>query len=415
MKVTIIGGGIAGLATAYYLNKQGMSVVVIDRNQVEDGCSFGNMGYVSPSHFIPLATPGIVAQGLKWMLKSSSPFYIKPRLNLDLIRWGMQFWKSANATHVQQSIAPLNNLLQLTRELVTSDWKNDLADGFDLTEKGCWMLYKENKTAHHEAELAEKAAALGLKTRTCTAAEVQELEPQLQVDVTGGVLYYDDCHLHPGKLMRSLYSYLLKNGVKFWLNTNVNGFEINGDRIVSVQTDKGDIASDAWVIANGSWMGILSKKLGLKIPMQPGKGYSLSFDGMTKNLQHPAILVDHRTATTPLGEWLRIGGTMELSGHNDKVLPKRVQAVVDAVKLYFPGIKLPAANPESAWFGYRPVSPDGIPYIGSASQLRNCYFAGGHAMLGMSAAAGTGYLLAQVMTGRKPAFSLEAFAPERFR
>lgn len=392
-----------------------MDVVVIDRHQIEDGCSFGNMGYVSPSHFIPLATPGIVAQGLKWMLQSSSPFYIKPRLNLDLIKWGMHFWKSANANHVENSIQPLNNLLQLSRELVTSEWKSELADGFDLTEKGCWMLYKNEKTGHHEAELAAQADKLGLKTRICTPAEVQELEPQLQVDVSGGVLYHDDCHVHPGKLMRALYSHLLKKGVKFWLNTDVKGFEINNDRIVTVQTDKGDIASDAWVIANGSWMGILGKKLGLHIPMQPGKGYSLSFEGMKNNLQHPAILVDHRTATTPVGDWLRIGGTMELSGHSNNVLPKRVQAVIDAVKLYFPDIKLPSVEPASAWFGYRPVSPDGMPYIGQAKGLQNCYFAGGHAMLGISAASGTGYVLAQLMTGRQPEFSLDAFAPERFR
>lgn len=415
MKVSIIGGGVAGLATAYYLRKQGLDVVVIDRHQIVDGCSFGNMGYVSPSHFIPLATPGVVAQGLKWMLKSTSPFYIKPRLNMDLIRWGMQFWKSANANHVQNSIPHLNNLLQLTRELVKADWNQELADSFDLTEKGCWMLYKQEKTGHHEKELADRADKLGLKTKICRPAEVQELEPSLQVDVAGGVLYYDDAHVHPGKLMRSLYSWLLKNGVKFWLNTDVKGFEIKNDRIVTVQTDKGDIASDAWVIANGSWMGILSKKLGMNIPMQPGKGYSLSFEGVSKNLRHPAILVDHRTATTPIGDWLRIGGTMELSGHSDNVLPNRVKSICEAVKLYFPNIELPKVDPAQAWFGYRPVSPDGMPYIGAASKLQNCYFSGGHAMLGISAAAGTGYLLGQIITGQKPAFSLEAFSPERFR
>ena len=172
MKITVIGGGIAGLSCAYYLHKQGLDVVVVDRGQIEDGCSFGNMGYVSPSHFVPLATPGIVAQGLRWMLQPSSPFYIKPRLNLDLIRWGLQFWKTANARHVANSMGPLNDLLQLSRQLVTTDWKTDLADSFDLTEKGCWMLYKKEKTGDHEKELAEQAAEFGLKTRICSPAEV---------------------------------------------------------------------------------------------------------------------------------------------------------------------------------------------------------------------------------------------------
>ncbi len=415
MKVTVIGGGIAGLATAYYLHKQGLEVVVIEKNNIEDGCSFGNMGYVSPSHFVPLATPGVVAQGIKWMLRSSSPFYIKPRLNIDLIKWGMQFWKSSNATHVKNSIPHLDNLLKLSRELVTTDWKTDLEDCFDLTEKGCWMLYKQAKTGEHEKELADKAESLGLKTRICTASEVQELETSLEVDVAGGVLYYDDCHVHPGKLMRALYQYLLKNGVKFWLNTDVQRFEKTADKVTAAVTDKGVLYSDAWVIANGSWMGLLAKKLNMYIPMQPGKGYSMSFDNIEKNLQHPAILVDHRTATTPVKNWLRIGGTMELSGHSGNVLTPRVQAIVENVKLYFPKIQLPEVDPAKAWFGYRPVAPDGMPYIGQSTTFANCYFAGGHAMLGVSAAAGTGLVLAQQITGKETAFALNAFAPERFR
>lgn len=414
MKVTIIGAGVAGLATAYYLQKQGLEVVVVERQQLEDGCSFGNMGYVSPSHFVPLATPGIVAQGLRWMLKSSSPFYIKPRLNSDLLKWGLQFWKSANSKQVAASIPHLNNLLQLSRELVVGDWKTDLQDSFDLTEKGCWMLYKNARTGEHEKELADNAAQLSLKTRICSPAEVQELETELEVDVAGGVMYYDDCHLHPGRLMRSLYQYLLKKGVKFWLNTNVTDVAVKGDQIIHVETDKAQLFSDLWVIANGSWMGEISKKIGLKIPMQPGKGYSLSFDNIKKNLQHPAILVDHRTATTPIDRWLRVGGTMELSGHSRKVLPARVNAILDAVRLYFPHIDLPATDPEKAWYGYRPVSPDGMPYIGSADRLKNCYFAGGHAMLGMSAAAGTGFLIGQLVTKQPTAIPLQAFRPERF-
>lgn len=415
MKVTIIGGGIAGLASAYYLHKQGMEVVVLERNRMEDGCSYGNMGYVSPSHFIPLATPGIVAQGLKWMLRSSSPFYIKPRLNWDLIQWGMLFWKNANASQVQKSIPHLNNLLQLTRELVVNDWQKELPQSFDLVEKGCWMLYKQEKTRVHEAELAEQAEKLGLKARIYSPAEVQELEPEIETNVAGGVLYYDDCHVQPAKLMQALYQYLQSSGVKFWLNTEVKDFEIKGDRVVAARTDKGDLYSDSWVLANGSWLGLLGKKLGIRMPMQPGKGYSLSFDNMARNLQHPAILVDHRTATTPIDRWLRIGGTMELSGHNDQILPRRVQAIVDAVKLYFPDMALPTMSPEKAWYGYRPVSPDGMPYIGKLSTSGNCYVAGGHAMLGISAAAGTGFILGQLMTGKTPAISVEAFSPERFR
>src|SRR6187549_4154909 len=140
MNVTIIGGGVIGLNCAYFLQKEGHNVTVIERGDITDGCSFGNMGYVSPSHFVPLATPGIVSKGLKWMMSSSSPFYVKPRLNLDLIRWGLTFWKNATASTVEKNSVPLNDLLHLSRDL-TTDIKNDLGNHFRMEEIGCFMLY----------------------------------------------------------------------------------------------------------------------------------------------------------------------------------------------------------------------------------------------------------------------------------
>ena len=284
MKVTIIGGGVIGLCSAYYLQKAGHEVTVIERNDITDGCSFGNMGYISPSHFIPLATPGIVSQGLKWMMSSSSPFYIKPRLNLDLMRWGMTFWKKANARNVEQSAPHLNNLLQLSRHLM-NDLKNELSDPFDMIEKGCWMLYKSEKTGEHEKHLAEQAHAFGLRTIACSGQQVQDYETEVEVDVAGGVLYLDDCHLSAAKFMQSLFSHLQKNKVKFWLHTEVTGFEKTNKKINAIITDKGNIPCDEVVIANGSWLGNISKLLNIKMLMQPGKGYSVVYNELEKNLQ----------------------------------------------------------------------------------------------------------------------------------
>jgi len=413
MKVTIIGGGVIGLCSAYYLQKAGHEVTVIDRGNITDGCSFGNMGYISPSHFIPLATPGIVSQGLKWMMSSSSPFYIKPRLNLDLVRWGMTFWKKANARNVEESAPHLNNLLQLSRHLM-NDLKKELPGSFDMTEKGCWMLYKTAKTAEHEKHLAEQAHLFGLKTISYTAQEVQDQEKEVEVNVAGGVLYLDDCHLSPSKFMQSLFDHLQKNKVKFWLNSEVTGFEKANGKITAVITDKGPVACDELVIANGSWLGNISKLLGIRMLMQPGKGYSLVYNDLEKNLQYPSILVDDRTATTPIGKWLRIGGTMELSGHSDNILPKRVMAIYNAFKKYYPAMNLPQPDLKKAWFGYRPVTPDGMPYIGRHQQYDNLIYAGGHAMLGVSAAAGTGQLVKEIINGEKPAIALSAFEPARF-
>jgi D-amino-acid dehydrogenase len=414
MKVTIIGGGIIGLCSAYYLQKEGYEVTVIERNNITDGCSFGNMGYISPSHFIPLATPGIVSQGLKWMLSSSSPFYIKPRLNWDLIQWGMTFRRNANAKTVAKNAPQLNNLLQLSRELMNG-LKNELPESFDMTEKGCWMLYQTEKMGDHEKRLAEQANQFGLKTISCDQQQVQSYEPEVEVNVAGGVLYLDDCHLDSAKFMHALYLYLQKAGVKFWLNTEVTGFEKRNDRIEAVLTDKSKLDCEELVIANGSWLGNISKLLGIKMLMQPGKGYSVVYHGLEKNLHYPSILVEARTATTPINRWLRIGGTMELSGHSNNILPKRVMAIYNAFKKYYPAMNIPEPDLLKAWFGYRPVTPDGMPYIGRHSRYNNLSYAGGHAMLGLSAAAGTGKLIEEIVSWKHPSINLSAFNPERFR
>jgi len=413
MKVTIIGGGVVGLCTAYYLRQAGHEVTVIDRNDITDGCSFGNMGYISPSHFIPLASPGIIKQGLRWMMSSTSPFYIKPRLNLELIRWGMEFWRKANARTVEQNAPHLNNLLQLSRELM-SELKAALPASFDMTEQGCWMLYKSPKTGEHEKHLAEQAAGFGLKTILCNSQQVQDYEKEVEVDVAGGVLYLDDCHINSAGFMQVMLSHLQKQGVKFWLNTEVLGFEKANGRITAVITDKINLPCEELVIANGSWLGNISKLLQIKIPMQPGKGYSIVYNGLRHNLKLPSILVDDRTATTPIDRWLRIGGTMELSGHSDNILPKRVMALYNAFKKYYPKMDLPLPDISKAWFGYRPVTPDGLPYIGRHTKYSNLCYAGGHAMLGVSAAAGTGQLIKEVIGGERPAIELTAFDPRRF-
>jgi len=412
-KVAIIGGGVIGLCTAYYLNKEGHEVTVIDRNNITDGCSFGNMGYISPSHFIPIASPGIIKQGLKWMLSSSSPFYIKPRLDLDLIRWGLIFRKNANEKKLQENIPPLNNLLQLSRHLM-NDLKNEFRDSFNMIEKGCWALYKNSKTGDHEKHLAEQASKLGLKTEICNAQQVQAYEPEVEVTVEGGVLWLDDCHLDSAKFMRVLHDNLQKAGVKFLLGTEVTNFERRNGSITSIITNKDKLNADEIIIANGSWMPSVAKMADINLLMQPGKGYSVVYENLEKNLHHPSILVEERTAMTPIQRWLRIGGTMELSGHSTEILPKRVMAIYQAVKKYFPGLNISQPQPEKAWYGYRPVTPDGLPYIGKHSKFSNLIFAGGHAMLGVSAAAATGKLIEEMLSNKKTSIDISAFSVERF-
>ena len=412
-QVTIIGGGIIGLCCAYYLQKEGYEVTVIDKGDITDGTSFGNAGYVSPSHFTPLASPGIVAQGLRWMLSSTSPFYIKPRLNLDLIKWLMTFWKQANAQTLQQNIPPLNDLLHLSREL-TSDIKNEIGNHFHMQEVGCFMLYKSAATEKHEIELAKEAAALNIETKILNAQEVQAMEPDVQVDVRGGVLYPIDCHLHPGDFMRTLKTHLQKVGVKLQLNTTVTGFEKKGNTVTAVVTNQGKFECSQLVLASGSWLPVVSEKLGVSLLLQAGKGYSMTYENVPRNLRYPAILVDKRVAMTPMGADLRMGGTMEISGLNSPVLEKRAQAIYNGAKAYYPDLSLAMLPKEKIWYGLRPLTPDGLPYIGNHSKYTNLVIAGGHAMLGVSLAAATGKLVEELVGKKKTTIEVAAFKPERF-
>ena len=412
-KVTIIGGGVIGLCNAYYLTKAGYQVRIIERGDIHSGTSFGNAGYVSPSHFVPLASPGIVAKGLQWMLSSSSPFFIKPRLDWDLIRWGFTFWKNATAATVEKNATPLFNLLNLSREL-TSDIKNDLGNTFRMEEIGCFMMYKSLQVEKHELELAEEAKKFNLETRFYNAQEIQAMEPDVEVNVRGGVLYPIDCHIHPGDFMRTLTSYLEEAGAEFQLNTTVTGFTKVGKTITAVQTDKGDFETEDVILSTGSWLPVVSKSLGIDMLLQAGKGYSMTFENISKNLRYPAILVDSRVAMTPMGGDLRMGGTMEISGLNSPQLLKRAQAIYKAALTYYPGLDVSFPDPKNIWSGLRPLSPDGLPYIGRHSAYNNLIIAGGHAMIGISLAAATGKIVEELVSKKATSVDIKEFNPERY-
>lgn len=412
-EVTVIGGGVIGLSTAYYLNKAGYEVTVIERGDITDGCSFGNMGYISPSHFVPLASPGIISQGLKWMLSASSPFYIKPRLDLDLMQWGYHFWKSSTAAKVEKNSPHLNNILQMSRKLV-DELRNDIGDSFSMETIGCLMMCKQQKTLDHEFHLADEAEMFGLKVDRLVKDQVQALEPDVEIDVAGAVLFKDDCHFNPGKMMLALKAYLDTKGVKFQLNTTVTGFEKANKKITGIITDKGKFSCDQIILAPGSWLPVVAKMMGIKILLQPGKGYSYTYPHVEKNIKYPAILVDGRCAITPWGNELRIGGTMELSGINNNVLVKRMEGVYNSAKDFYPGLKIDFPPADKIWNGLRPVSPDGLPYIGRHSAYDNVVFAGGHAMLGISEGTGTGKLVTEIIQRKTTSIDIKAFKVERF-
>jgi D-amino-acid dehydrogenase len=412
-RVIIAGGGVIGLCSAYYARKAGHDVTVIERGDFSNGTSFGNAGYVSPSHFVPLASPGIIAKGLRWMLSSTSPFYIKPRLSLDLIRWGLTFWKQSNRHTVERNVPHLHAILQLSRHL-QSELKEELSHPFLMEEIGCFMLYQNPATEQHEKELADEAAGLGIETRILSGKEVQEMEPDVEVNTLGGVLYPIDCHIHPGQFMHSLHHALKEMGALLQLNTNITGFERKGKKIQAVITDKGRFEADEVVMATGSWSPEISRMLGINMILQPGKGYSMTFDHLNKNLKYPAILVDKRVAMTPFGDSLRMGGTMEISGLHSPTLVKRAQAIMAGAKAYYPGLEVSFPGPEKIWHGYRPLSPDGLPYLGRHSKYDNLVVASGHAMIGITLAAATGKIVEELVSGTTTSIDISGFDVQRF-
>lgn len=412
-QIIIVGGGINGLCAAYYLQKKNYKVTVIDSGDITDNCSFGNMGFLSPSHFVPLASPGIVAEGLKYMTSSASPFYIKPRLNLRFMQWAFKFYRNSTQKMVEKNAPYLTGLLNLSRKLM-NEIRDDIGDLFEMEEIGCMMMCREQKTYEAELKVVEAAKKFGLETEIFNRQELQKMEPDVELDIYGAVLFKDDAHIHPGKFMIAMKNYLEKNGVNFQLNTTVTGFKKNQRTIEEVITDKGVFKGKEILLSPGSWLPQLAKMLGFTLLLEGGKGYSYTYDHVDKNIRYPAILVDGRCAITPWNHSLRIGGTMEFSGINKKILISRMRGIYNSVKLFYPGLKIDFPPKEKIWTGLRPVTPDGLPYLGKAGNFENLLIAGGNAMLGISEGAASGKIITDIIERRSTPIDISAFKVNRF-
>jgi D-amino-acid dehydrogenase len=412
-KIIIVGGGVNGLCSAYYLAKKNFEVTVIDSGDISVNCSFGNMGFLSPSHFIPLASPGVVAEGIRHMMSSTSPFYMKPRLNLSFLEWALKFYKNSSQNVVDRNAPYLSELLNLSRKLM-NEIRDDIGDVFDMEEIGCMMMCHSQKAFEEEMKVAEAAKKFKLEVEVLNRKELQEREPDVELDIYGALLFKDDAHIHPGKFMVAMKNYLTKKGVNFQLNTNVTGFVKSGKTIKSVITDKGEFSGDEILLSPGSWLPQVAKMLGIRLLLEGGKGYSYTYDYVEKNIRNPAILVDGRCAITPWKHTLRIGGTMEFSGINNKVLINRMQGIYDSIRRFYPGLQIDFPPKDKIWTGLRPVSPDGLPYIGRVNQYDNLFVAGGHAMLGISEGAATGKIISELADNRRTTIDISAFNVERF-
>jgi len=415
MKVVVIGGGVIGLSSAYFLQEAGHSVTVIDQTDISNNCSYGNAGYVCPSHFVPLATPGIVKQGLKWMLNPESPFYVKPRLSWSLMQWGLKFMQMATPENVEKAAMPLKDFA-----LVSQHWYEEWAKlpqfKFAYEHKGLLEIFQTDKVADHSHHLVKKAHELGLTdTRLLNQEELFALEPQHKMNAIGAVYFACDAHLYPNKLMKQLIEDLKSKGVQFCLEETVKSFEKENGKIKSVITDKNKYTPDAVVLATGSWSREMVQQLGITMPLMPGRGYSITLENSPYQTNYPSVLVEGRVALTPMdGNKMRFGGTMEITTTQAPPQMNRVVGVLKAVKKFFPEFDIPTPSWEQVWYGYRPCSADGLPYLGRSRKIQNLVVATGHSMIGLSLGAGTGKLVAEIIDEKPTSIDISFYNPERF-
>ena len=413
-RVLVVGGGVVGLCVAQACAQKGHRVVVVERGVPErDGGSFANAGMIVPSHIVPLASPGVVEQGLRWMWNPASPFHVQPRLSGDLLDWGWKLWRAATAEHVERAAPVLRDLHLASRERYRA-WAAQWDDAFELIEKGLLMLCRTEHGLEEEAAAAERARRLGIAAEVLTSSQIAAIEPALRMTIAGGVHFKMDAHLTPAKLMAVLRRECERLGVELRHQMEVRGWRLSARRIDAAETASGAVAADEFVLCGGIWSTALARELGLRLPMQAGKGYSLTLEDPPARPRTCAILSEARVAMTPMAGALRFGGTMEIAGIDESVNPVRIDGIIRSVGEYLPDFTPSRFATAAVRTGLRPCSPDGLPYIGRFARFDNLSAATGHAMMGVSLAPVTGTLIAEIVSGEAPSIAIEALSPDRY-
>jgi D-amino-acid dehydrogenase len=413
--VVICGGGVIGLSAAYFLLERGHRVTVLERGAAgHDCCSLGNAGYISPSHILPLAAPGMVGMALRWMGDPESPFYVRPRLDPEFLSWGFRFWRASSEARASRA-APLLRDLHLASRALFEELAEKTGNEFGLTREGVLMLFRSARALEEEAALAGRARGLGLEANVLDAKEAAALEPGVTLDVIGGVYYPLDAHVTPQRFHATLTRLVAERGGDLLWAAEVTGWRTERRAVRAVVTARGEIGADEFVVAAGAWSSLLLRDLGVRLPLQPGKGYSMTLDSPRERPRRSILLQEKRVAITPMGPALRFGGTMELGAFDLGISPPRIRGIVKSVTRYLPAFRAEDFAEAAPWSGLRPCSPDGLPYIGRFAGFDNLSAATGHAMMGLSMGPITGKLIAELLSGERPSIELAPLSPDRFR
>ena len=409
--ILIIGGGIIGISTAYYLAREDTCVTVIDKGEMGSGSSCGNAGLICPCHSTPIAAPGILTQGLKWLFDGESPFYIKPRLDRELLSWLWQFRSYCNQDAYDKAVPILRDmqrasLAQYQKIIVREQIACNFATNGGLT------LYRTEEGLAHGLQEVEHMQRFGLQMSVLDGDAARAMEPAIHPSILGAIHLEEDAFITPHLFVQGLAQAAAQKGAILMPDTEVLSFARQDGRISAVHTTRGTFYPRQVILAAGAWSALIARELGLNLPMQPAKGYSITVQ-RPENAPHKYLyLGEARVATTPMGQWLRYAGTLELAGFDFSINQRRVNAIIRAAESYL----TPGGEPENIeiWRGMRPCMPDGLPVIGRARKLNNLLIGTGHSTLGLSLGPITGQLLAELVQENRPSLPLHPFQIERF-
>lgn len=411
-KVVVIGGGVIGAACAYYLSKRGCEVALIDKGEFGKGCSHGNCGFVCPSHVLPLAAPGAFGMAIKSLLARDAPFRIQPRLDPALWSWLLRFARRCNARDMLAAGKAIQALLNSSRKLYDQLLSDEAID-CEFEARGLLFVFQTAKAMEHYAATDKLLReTFGVTATHYDSGALNELEPALKSDLAGGWLYESDAHLRPDMLMRAWKKVLFARGVMIEEKCEFEFFDGDATQAQVAVTSQGDQPADAFVVAAGAWTPHLAKQLGRSIPIQPGKGYSITMPRPARCPKYPMILEEHRVAVTPLASGYRLGSTMEFAGYDSKLNPRRLDLLRRGARHY---LHEPYGEPvQEEWFGWRPMTYDGLPIIDRSPAFSNVWIAAGHNMLGLSMAPATGKLICELIYNEPPHLDPAPYAVTRF-
>ncbi len=410
--VLVIGGGVIGIGCAHYLQQAGFRVSVAEKGTIGGACSHGNCGFVCPSHVLPLAEPGAVSSALKALLNPNGAFRIRPRLDPRLWSWLLKFARRCNHNDMVSAGHAIQPLLTSSLSLY-QDLMRFASLECEWQKKGLLFVYRDHRALEaYEPVNSLLTSEFQESARRMNAAELLEFEPALKDNVAGAWYYEHDAHLRPDRLLASWRAFLEKKGVQFFERHELLGLEKADSQATSAKFAEQSIEADTFVVATGAWTPQLSEILGIRLPIEPGKGYSLTLPRSESDPQTPIMFPEYRVAVTPMQTSLRLGSIMEFAGYDSRLNQRRLR-MLSASASQFMKQPLPTKINEE-WFGWRPMTYDSVPIIGESPQFSNVILATGHNMLGLSMSTGTGKLVSELIAGQEPHLDPTPYSPHRF-